>query len=286
MAMEFGKLSKMSVGEVVTGVATEGGAVVAGLIGAGVVGKQIEKMVKVATPESSMTDKLLAYLGNNAPKLGLYYVLRKEGGKHLGGYEKDMGKGVLGSVVLDTLIRLDNNYAPKPAVSLFGIDFLGDKTLNSATPQMQQNMHKVLQENSSLRQQLNSALQRIASASPNVTVTPVQSATPIQSTATIRNARPIQTVTPIRSAQPPTVYAPPPPDHDRAYGMMQTTPEAENRRKNYGAMTPPIEDERNRRFGAMTPPIEDERNRRYGAMKSQYNFAGDTESVATAFGML
>ena len=248
MTMEFGRLSKMSVGDVVTGVATEGGAVVAGLIGAGVIGKQIEKMVKVATPESSMTDKLLAYLGNNAPKLGLYYVLRKEGGKHLGGYEKDIGKGVLGSVVLDTLIRLDNNYAPKPAVSLFGIDFLGDKTLNSATPQMQQNMQKVLQENSSLRQQLNGALQRIASASPNVTVTP------------------------IRTAQSQTIYAPPPPDHDRAYGMMQTTPESENRRKDFGAMTPPIEDERNRRFGAMN--------------KAQFNFAGDSSSMATAFGML
>ena len=250
MSMEFGKLSKMSVGDVVTGVATEGGAVVAGLIGAGVVGKQIEKMVKVATTTSSMTDKLLAYVGNNAPKVALYYVLRKEGGKMLGGYEKDMGKGVLGSVVLDTLIRLDNNYAPNPSpVKLFGIEFLGaGNVTGSATPQMQQNMQKVLQENSSLRQQLNGALQRIASASPNVTVTP------------------------IRTAQPQTMYAPPPPDHDRAYGMMQTTPEAEERRKNFGAMTPPIEDERNRRFGAMN--------------KAQLNFAGESDNMATAFGML
>ena len=241
--MEFGKYSKMSVGDVAKSAATEGGAVIAGLIGAGVLGKQVEKYVKPSvTTASPMLDKAIAWAGNNVPKLGAYYLLRKEGGKLLKGYEVDMGKGVLGSVVLDTLIRFDNNYAPKPAVSLFGIEFLGDKINGSVTPQMQENLQKVLQENSSLRQQLNGAMQRIASASPNVTVTPVQS---------VANF---------------------PPDHDRQYGMMQTTPEAENRRKNFGAMTPPIEDERNRRYGAMN--------------KAQLNFAGESDSAATSFGML
>ena len=241
--MEFGKYSKMTVQDVAKSAATEGGAVIAGLIGAGVLGKQIEKHVKVATSASSATDKFLAWAGNNVPKLGAYYVLRKEGGKMLHGYEVDMGKGVLGSVVLDTLIRLDNNYAPNPSpVKVFGIEFLGNATGSNVTPQMQENMQRVLQENSSLRQQLNGALQRVASASPNVTVTPVQS---------VANF---------------------PPDHDRQYGMMQTTPEAENRRKNFGAMTPPIEDERNRRYGAMN--------------KAKLNFAGESDSAATAFGML
>ncbi len=244
----------MTVSDVAKSAATEGGAVIAGLIGAGVLGKQIEKHVKVVTTASSATDKFLAWAGNNVPKLGAYYLLRKEGGKMLHGYEVDMGKGVLGSVVLDTLIRLDNDYAPKPAVSLFGIEFLGNQSkINNVTPQMQENMQKVLQENSSLRQQLNGALQRIASASPNVTVTPIQNAAPV------------------RMTQPQTVYAPPPPDHDRAYGMMQTTPEAEDRRK---------------RYGAMTPPIEDERNKKYSSMKAQFNFAGDSTSTGTAFGML
>lgn len=180
--MEFGKYSKMSVGEVAKSAATEGGAVIAGLIGAGVLGKKIEKLVKpvAVTSASPMLDKAIAWAGNNVPKLGAYYLLRKEGGKMLHGYEVDMGKGVLGSVVLDTLIRFDNNYAPKPAVSLFGIEFLGDKANESVTPQMQQNMQKVLQENSSLRQQLNGAMQRIASASPNVIVTPMQSAQSIR----------------------------------------------------------------------------------------------------------
>lgn len=261
--MEFGKYSKMTVSDVAKSAATEGGAVIAGLIGAGVLGKQIEKHVKVATSASSATDKFLAWAGNNIPKLGAYYILRKEGGKMLHGYEVDMGKGVLGSVVLDTLVRFDNDYAPKPAVSLFGIEFLGtaNATGNNVAPQMQENMQRVLQENSSLRQQLNGALQRVASA--NTSPAPIVTVTPLQRTV---NAPPSNVnVTPL---QPSVNF---PPDHDRRYGMMQTTPEAENRRKN---------------FGAMTPPIEDERNKKYSSMKAQFNFAGDSQSTATAFGML
>lgn len=175
MAMEFGKLSKMSVGEVAKSAATEGGAVVAGLLGSGFLGKQIENMVKKGVvPASSTTDKLLAYAGNNAPKLALYYLLRKEGRKFLSGYEVDIGKGALSSVVLDTLVRTGNKGAPGTTVKVFGIDLLGEQSNGSVDHQMQQNMQKVLQENSSLRQQLNGAMQRIAS--PNVIVTPMQSA--------------------------------------------------------------------------------------------------------------
>ena len=247
--MEFGKLKTMSVGEVATTVATEGGAVVAGLVGAGFAGKQFENIVKPGVlPTSPMLDKAIAYLGNNGPKVVLYMLLKGQGERGIGGYGKDMGKGVLGSVVMDTLMRSGNNFAPGTTFKLFGYDIMSGSENTNVTPQMQQNMQKVLQENSSLRQQLNGALQRIASASPNVNVTP------------------------IRTAQPQTIYAPPPPDHDRAYGMMQTTPESENRREEFGAMTPPIEDERNRNFGQMN--------------KAQLNFAGETDNIASAFGML
>jgi hypothetical protein len=174
MAMEFGKYSKMTVGDVAKDIVTEGGSVVAGLIGAGVLGKQVEKYVKVATPASSMTDKALAYVGNNLPKVGAYWALGKYGGKMLGGYEKDMGKGILCSVVLDTLIRLDNNYAPMASpVKLFGIEFLSAGTSGNMSNQTSDAMQSVLRENSSLRSQLNSALQRVASATPNVIVTPM-----------------------------------------------------------------------------------------------------------------
>lgn len=239
--MTFEDVKKMNVGEVVKGTATEGGAVIAGLLGAGILGKQVEKLVgtagsKAVLPTSTVTDKALGYLMNNGPKLGLYYLVRKEGGSYIGGdMAKDVGKGALSSVVLDTLIRATNNGAPREVLTLFGYNFMG-----SQVTQSQETTQKLLQENSSLRQQLNGALQRIASASPNVTVTPMQTV---------------------------------PPDHDRAYGMMQSTPDAENRRKNFGAMTPPIEDERNRKYGAMN--------------KAKLNFAGESDSLAaSAFGML
>lgn len=229
MAMEFGKFSKMSVSEVGTTVATEGGAVVAGLVGAGFAGKQLENVFKPGVVSTSpTTDKVIAYLGNNVPKVILYMLLKGQGERGLGGYGKDMGKGILGSVVMDTLMRSGNNFAPGTTFKLFGYDIMSESS--TVTPQMQQNMQKVLQENSSLRQQLNNSLQRLASASSF------------------------------------------PPDHDRAYGMMQSTPEAENRRKEFGAMTPPIEDERNRRYSAMD--------------KAKLNFAGETDSVAASFGML
>ena len=251
--MEFGKFSKnMSVSDFAMTTATEGGAVVAGLLGAGFAGKQIENQFKPGvTPASPMMDKVVAILANDGTKLLGYYLLRKHGmemAKSESGKAMilDAGKGVLGSAVLDLLVRSGNDFAPGTTVKVFGIDLLGSPSAgNNVTPQMQANMQKVLQENSSLRAQLNSALQRVASASPNVTVTPVRSAAQI----------------------PPF-----PPDHDRAYGMMQTTPEAENRRKQFGAMTPPIEDERNKRFSAMNKP--------------RMNFAGDVESVASTFGML
>lgn len=181
MAMEFGKISKMSVGEVVTGVATEGGAVVAGLFGAGFVGKQVENMVKKGVVSTSPPmDKLMAYVANNAPKLALYYLARKEGGQYLKGFEKDLGKGMLASVIMDTVLRAGNDFAPKPIFQLFGYDVLGGQSNGSVDHQMQQNMQKVLQENSSLRQQLSGAMQRITSVSPNVIVTPMQSAQSIR----------------------------------------------------------------------------------------------------------
>lgn len=247
----------MTIGNVAKNVAVEGGSVVAGLLGAGVIGKQIEKNIgtagsKLVGPTSTLTDKLIAYAANNGPKLAAWYLLKKEGKSVLGAYTEDVEKGIVASFALDTVVRLSNSGVPK-GITLWGYDVMGNGMQTSnVTPQMQENMQKVLQENSSLRQQLNGALQRAASAP-----SPIQAASPVRS------------ITPIQSA--PQVIAQPPPDHDRRFGMMQTTPEAEERRKNYGAMT---------------PPLEDERNKKYSSMKAQFNFAGDSQSTATAFGML
>ncbi len=235
--MDFG-IKKMSVEDAAKATLTEGGAVVGGLFVAGFAGKQLENIVKKdVLPTSPLGDKLIALGANLVPKVAMYLILKGQGERGLGGYGKDMGKGALASIVLDGVIRAGNDFAPKSVYSIKGYSVLGEKL---SAPQSQETTQKLLQENSSLRQQLNGALQRIASASPNVTVTPVQTAFP--------------------------------PDHDRQYGMMQSTPEAEDRRK---------------KFGAMTPPIEDERNRKYGAMdRAKLNFAGETESIASAYGML
>jgi len=237
MAMEFGKISKMSVGEVVQGTATEGGAVVAGLFGAGFIGKQIENMVKTGVlPTSPVMDKLMAYVANNGPKIALYYIVRKEGGQYLKGFEKDLGKGMLASVMLDTVVRANNSFAPTPLFQLFGYDVLGTPSAGTnVTPQMQQNMQKVLQENSSLRAQLNSALQRVASASPNVTVTPVRTA----------------------------MQVPPTPVNDNVYGVMPTRGDPR-----YGTM-PVDETSSQRNFGQMGDMSIDGGTKTLGAM---FNF--------------
>jgi hypothetical protein len=231
--MEFGRLSKVTLGETATTIATEGGSVIAGLFGASILGKQVEKYVgtagsKAVVPTSKMTDKVIAYVANNGPKVAAWYLLKREG-KILGSLEKDIEKGIVASIVLDTVVRAGNSFAPKSLLTIAGFDVLGGVGTN---PQLQTNLQQVIQENSALRGQLNQALTKLASAS----------------------------------------IAQPPQPHDTRFGMMQTTSEAEDRRKNYGAMTPPIEDERNRRFGTMN--------------KAKLNFAGEGESVASAFGML
>lgn len=248
--MNFGNVSRMTVGDVAKNLAVEGGAVVGGLITAGVIGKQVEvRLAKTSVATSTMTQKALSYMGNNVPKMLVWYLLKKDGKQVFGNYTEDIEKGILSSVVLDTIQRANNGFiTPPPMLKLFGIDVMGGVDVSLSTnPQMQQNMQKVLQENSSLRSQLNTAVQKLASAP----------STPINVTAT-----------PIVKTANPQIAAPPA-DHDRRFGMMA---EADDRRNRYGAMTPPIEDERNRNFGTMN--------------KSKLNFAGETDNVASSFGML
>jgi len=177
--MEFGRLSKVTLGEAATTIVAEGGSVVAGLFGAGILGKLVEKNLgtvgsKAALPSSSMTDKMIAWTTNNVPKVGLWYLLKKEG-KVLGGYEKDIEKGIVASVVLDTVARAGNSFAPKPLLQIGGFDLLsGEKvsSMTSADTQLQTATHQLIQENSALRGQLNQAMRKLADA-PHIVVAPV-----------------------------------------------------------------------------------------------------------------
>lgn len=246
MTMKFGEnISKMTVGQVVTTAGLEGGAVVGGLFGAGFIGKMSENLIKKGVvPSSPMSDKALSYIANNLPKVGIWYLFRKESDETKGmfkdyaPYAKDIAKGAIGSLILDTVVRVGNNYAPKSLFTIWGYDVLGNKETINVTPQMQQNMQKVLQENSSLRTQLNSALQRVASASPNVTVTPIQ--------------QPVRT-----AAQIP----PPPVDYGREYGTM------------------PVRG--NPKYGTM--PVDETRSQRNFGQMSDMSIDGTTKSLGSMF---
>ena len=242
MAMDFGNASK-KVGDAVTTGLIEGGGVVVGLIGAGIAGKQLEVLVKPnVTTVSPVMDKLLAWGSNNATKVALHWAIGKFAPKSgfVGEVLHEAQKGAVASVALDSIVRLGNHGAPGTGLMIYGHNVMGDINKTASTQeisQLQANFQKVVQDNSTLRTQLNQAMGKLASATPNVSLTPY-------------------------------------PDHDRAYGMMNATPEAVERRKNFGSMESeaPIIAERNRKFGAMGKP--------------QMNFAGDQESISAAYGML
>lgn len=228
MAMEFGNASK-KIGDVVTNSLVEGGGITVGLLGSGFIGKQSENMFKKGVlPTSSATDKILSYVANNGAKVGLYMVINKVAPSKTSGFLGEMlfeaKKGAVASIVLDTVVRAGNNFAPKTLFTINGWDVLsGEKVGNTVNQtQLQQNFQRVLQENGSLRTQLNQALGKMASAPSQPQIDQPQ----------INSAR----------------Y----PDHDREYGLM--TEEAVRRRKDFSSMESeaPMIAERNRKFGQMS----------------------------------
>lgn len=243
--MEFEVASKKA-GDFGVSALMEGGAVTIGLFAAGFTGKRVENLVKKGVVKSSpIMDKLIAYGANNIPKAALWWLTKEYFEPKTGSTTDvakamvaDARKGMVTSIALDTFGRATNDLAPKP-FKLFGIDILsGESTPDNATgdsSQLRANLQRMVQENSNLRNQLTQAMTKLASA-------------------------------------PSVAELAPPADHDRRFGMMQTTPQGEDRRKDFGAMTAPIEAERNRRYGAMN--------------KSKMNFAGEADSVSAQFGML
>lgn len=210
MAMEFGK---MTVSKAVMTAAEEGGAVVGGLFIGGTVGKLTENYVKPGiVVTSTTTDKVLAWSANNIPKMLAWVLLKKEGKGRLGGLEDDIAKGVLASIVLDSAVRAGNKGAPG-GLKIFGIDVLGFPATTTNA-----NTQTLINDNATLRSQLNTAMQKLASG--NVPV----------------NVR----------------LAPPEPNSTKYSTMSQ---QDEVRRTAYGAMTSPAEAEQNRRYSTMNAPI-------------------------------
>jgi hypothetical protein len=276
------KLKEATLGEVAEDLVVEGIGVGGGFIANAALGRQIQNLVKKDDKVVNMTDKLIAWGGNNVPKIAIWYLLRdfakkemiktKPGEKNLtANLTSDISKSAIGSVMFDTLVRAFNGGKNPVNVKMFGYQVLDGQTENRnfamRNSTMQNNLQKLIQENSSLRSELNKSLQRLANQ-------PRQIQQPQQSQPQI-HVQPQVQIQPAR--QPPVVTVQPIMDErERRYGFMptsplQTTPEAEQRRRQFGAM--PTYD---------APPVVEERERKYGFAGGK----GGEEQIAAMFGML
>jgi len=160
--MDWEGLRERSIGDVATTFVTEGGATAGGFIGGAFIGRQIQNAVKPDTAIVSLTDKLLAWGGNNAPKLALWWLGRgyRPAGV-LGEATNDARKALAGSVVFDTLMRLSHGGKNPATAFLWDWQVLGNGE-DSSSGTSGANMQQIIQENSALRNELNKSLQRLA----------------------------------------------------------------------------------------------------------------------------
>lgn len=160
--MDWTGLRERSLGEVATTLVTEGGGTAGGFIGGAFVGRQVQNMVKKDEAIVDLTDKLLAWGGNNGPKLLLWWLGRGyQPAGIFGEAVSDARKAVAGSVVFDTLMRLSHGGKNPATAYLWDWQVLGNG--EGAGPGVSgANTQHYIQENSALRMELNKALQRLA----------------------------------------------------------------------------------------------------------------------------
>lgn len=273
--MEYGKVKDMTLGETAALGVAEGAGVAGGFIVAGIFGRQVENLVKKnITTASSMTDKLLAWTGNNVPKIAAWYVLKEYGPKGPGLMTEvvvDAKKSMMGSLVYDSMIRLANHGVNPVDVRIGGIRVLEDRSSQNRVTSIQGDLQRVVQENSYLRQNLNEALGRLAN---NASRPAIAAAPAPQPQYVPQQIAPIVRVTPVAQVPVQNVAPITPQDRRKEFGAMES--EAEARRRRVGAMP----------YGAMpdynSPQHVKEREGKYG-------FAGMGEkepNIATVFGML
>lgn len=172
--MDWEQLRERTLGDIGTSLATEGIGVAAGFIGASLAGRQIENRIlgkdaagvqKYITSADTGGDKFKAWAGNNIPKAALWYLLR--GYTHVAPGEVltpgkeitvDAKKAFAGSIVFDSLIRLTNKGVPIGPVKFAGIDWLAGENAERGTGEVSAETQRLIQENTSLRTELNKAL--------------------------------------------------------------------------------------------------------------------------------
>ncbi len=150
--------------EIGNAMVNEGFGTAGGFIGGGILGRQGENLIMGKDPVTqaqievlttdTFTTKAKAYLGNNVPKVAVWYIMRRyDAGSEV---TKDVSKSLMGSVAFDTLLRLANNGVNPAAV------YLGDyRILSGQAPAGGANVQKLSQENAILKAELNKAIRQL-----------------------------------------------------------------------------------------------------------------------------
>lgn len=161
---DYSALSGRTLGEVKEALTGEGAGVALGLIGAGFIGRSIQNRWvtdAAVTADPNLMNYVKAWLGNNGPKLAVWYYMRNKVTSEI---MVDAKKAVAGSVVFDSIMRaLNKGINPATAV-VGGYEVLGNGGNSQAAAGSSGEIQKVIQENSALRIELNNALQRLAEA--------------------------------------------------------------------------------------------------------------------------
>jgi regulator of replication initiation timing len=194
--MDWEGLRERTLGEVSNTLIAEGVGVGAGFIGASTIGRRVEDyMLPAGVDGANWTSILKGWAYNNAPKLAIWYAIRKYVPETPETRTQEMlmdaKKAIAGSVVFDTLLRTTNHGVPVHDPS--GYKLLGGKgepIRTAAAPQA--DTQRLIQENSALRTELNKALQRLAAPAPAQQPVYVQSQAP----QPVHVAAPVQTMSP------------------------------------------------------------------------------------------
>lgn len=300
--MDWEGLREKTLGEVANTLVAEGVGVGAGFIGASTIGRRVEDyMLPTGVDGTSWTSILKGWAYNNAPKLALWYVIRRYVPETPETRTQEMmmdaKKAIAGSVVFDTLLRTTNHGVPVHDPS--GYKLLGGKgepVRTAAAPQA--DTQRLIQENSALRTELNKALQRLAAPTPAQTayVQAPQVQAPQVQPVQVQVQQPpvnVQVQAPASRAPAPVVrYQPAPAPAPVVRIEQQQQQPARERQQKFSFMQneqlgpqAPAVSERQREFAFMptynAPPHVEERERKYG-------FAGKNseKEIAAMFGML
>lgn len=298
--MDWEGLRERTLGEVANTLVTEGVGVGAGFIGASTIGRRIEEYMLTpaqwdelktsnVTPASWSTI-LKGWAYNNAPKLAIWYVIRKYVPEAPETRTQEMlvdaKKAIAGSVVFDTLLRTTNHGKRVTDPSNYKLlGGKGEEEVRTAAPQA--DVQRLIQENSALRTELNKALQRLAAPAPAPQPVYVQAPAPAPQPVQVRTSAPQVTV----QAQAPVVNVAPAPAAPVVRYQPAPAPAPVRTqappvvRVEQQQPVPPAVSERERRFAFMptyhAPPEVKQREQKYG-------FAGKSgeKEIAAMFGML